>query len=566
MGTTTTTNSTGAATTNSNRTGRKMAVMVEKKTNRQKKKKTKIRTVEKILIGCLVVAVFATQISLWLSSTTTTSFQKSSPLSSSLLDRRSHRPDVLPATTQTQTQRQEQQRPTLTLHVGPPKTATTSIQCGLHHWSDQLAVEDSIYYIGKPCPKMGSVLPNNETTLNGHKLLMCLIDGNTHCGGYDEFHTRLRRHKSLDHDVVYSNEGFANHLVDDDVAWDALKRLLDGWNVRVVIGYRHYFEWIRSLYYQQTLNKKFYKLNWPGQNGVGRPHPSFLTYLDYHLTRYETNDLSVDGGHSAHSYGHHLTLSTYKKYAKHFDDIQVLDLYTSTSSSSTPSTTTTSTAATEETLSDNSHDIITQFVCHMIPNAIKTCGRIKKEWTVSNSIPSSSTVTGVDIAGNQNNNNNNNNNNSPSGTSTKIQRRASKSFDAQRIAEAAYEIGYIDKSMSKEKIVKQIEKELSRWSMGDQNNSSTPTQPPHDFLSCPSQSLERRLIDASIQFEKNIRDLASQSSVSFFNEDDWETVRQRHLSLFEKAKRDRRFCEVDTEKLLSEKEWNTFLRQLGKVS
>mmetsp|Transcript_32718 Transcript_32718/g.79509 ORF Transcript_32718/g.79509 Transcript_32718/m.79509 type:complete len:523 (-) Transcript_32718:307-1875(-) len=520
MGRPTTTTTTAAATSIK---GRPAVV----KTNRQK-----VRKAEKILIGCLVVAVSTTQISLLLS--TTTESQSSSFGHPHLT--------VVPAKTQTQRSQQQEQWPTLTLHVGPPKTATTSIQCGLHHWSEELAVEDSIYYIGKPCPRTGP-LPNNETTLNGHKLLMCLIDGNTHCGGYDEFHKRLQRHKSVNHDVVYSNEGFANHLVDEDVAWDALKSLLKGWNVRIVIGYRHYFEWIRSLYYQQTLNKKFYKLNWPGQNGVGRSHPSFLTYLDYHLTRYETNDLSVDGGHSAHSYGHHLTLSTYKKYAKHFQDIQVLDLYTTT------------TATTDKTTIDNSIGIITQFVCHMIPNTIKTCERIKKDWTDSKAITSSNTAAGADATDNSHSNT------SPGGTSTTIQRRASKSFDAQRIAEAAYEIGYIDKSMSKEKIVKQIEKELSRRGMD--NNS--PTQL-HDFLSCPSQSLEQRLIDASIQFEKNIRDLTAQSSNSIFNDDDWETVRQRHLSLFENAKGDRRFCEVDTEKLLHEKEWGTFLQQIGKVS
>jgi hypothetical protein len=392
--------------------------------------------------------------------------------------------------------------PIFLLHIGPPKTATTTIQCGLHHLSKSLAEEDSYFYVGKSCPQYGSTMENNETSVAGHHLLMGLNGGNPQTRGYIALKERMDHHLAQHHNMIYSNEGFAHHLEDKNVTWQCMQSLFDGWHVRIVIGYRHYFEWIRSLYYQQYLNPKKYKLNWPGQKNKGLEHPSFLWYLDYHLHRFETGNLSKDGGHHAPAFGHHLSLSTYKKFVPYFDDIQFFNLY-------------------------GEGDLVTNFVCEMLPDVQHTCQSLQshQRHTASDALPTA--VHGLN-------------------------KRASKSFDAQRIAEAAFEQGIVGVSSPKPSVVERIEEKIAE--------TRVDTNP--KFLSCPSSSLEERFFNASLTFELEMLAIHH----PYMPPARLKEAQNTHRNMFDASKAGWKFCEINPQVVLQDKAWQTFLSDVGATT
>lgn len=390
---------------------------------------------------------------------------------------------------------QTTREPYFVLHIGPQKTATTTIQCALHRLNENLANEDSYYFVGKTCPDASHRLRNNETAIQGHHLLMGLNGGNPQTRGYIGLKSRMDYHKSRGNNIIYSNEAFANHMVDQNATWEVFRTLFVGWKVRIVIGYRHYFDWIRSLYYQQFLDAKKYNRNWPNQ-GKGKAHPSFLKYLDYHLRHWEANDQSVDGGHSAHALGHHLTVSAYKKFSPYFDDVQIFNLY-------------------------EDGDLATNFVCNMLPDAENTCNILRSK--------------GQDA-----------------GTSAEAKglvKRVSKSFDAQRISEAAYINGYFDTSSSKEEIVKMVEAKIEKVGL---NLSSR-------LMACASPALEARFLDASIAYEKEVLSIDHKN----MEMQRLDTAIDAHIGMFQQSKAEGRFCEVDTKLLLSDKRWRKYLSELS---
>mmetsp|Transcript_68003 Transcript_68003/g.76133 ORF Transcript_68003/g.76133 Transcript_68003/m.76133 type:complete len:462 (+) Transcript_68003:83-1468(+) len=388
-------------------------------------------------------------------------------------------------------------KPYFVLHIGPPKTATTFIQCNLQILSKELA-NDFYYFVGKTCP--GSKLKlnrmeNNETGISGHYLIMGLNDAKTQNRGYEGLKSRMDYHLSKGNNIIYSNEAFANHLVDQNSTWECLQSMFTGWNVSVVIGYRHYFDWIRSFYYQ--INKQHAKLDkkWPNQ-GNGKAHPSFLGFLEYHLKRKEAGDLSVDGGHSNNAFGHHLTLTTYKKFSSHFDDIQILNLH-----------------------EYEGEDIVTQFVCKMIPNAQNTCNRLK-----------------TFMAHNKDE------------KSPNLSKRPSQSFDAHRISEAAFELGYITKSSPKEVIVEKVKKRLLETGINNGSQSK--------FFVCPSQSLQARFLNMSITYENEM--------LAINHPNTEKNAKDAHISMYLRAEAEGRFCEIDPQTILKDEGWVNFLSKIGK--
>ena len=299
-------------------------------------------------------------------------------------------------------------KPYFILHIGPPKTATTYIQCNLQKLSKGLAEDDSYYFVGKNCPNTKAEMQNGEKSIPGHFLMMGLNDANPHNRGYDLLKARMDYHRLKGDNMIYSNEALTNHLIDQNSTWDCFQTMLSGWNVRVVIGYRHYFDWIRSFYYQTHKQNQKLHQKWPNQ-GNGKPHPSFISFLDYHIRRRESGDLSIDGGFQNEAYGHHLTLSAYNKYSPHFDDIQFLNMY-------------------------DDEDLITDFVCRILSDADKTCRKVR---TVTNE--------GKERYG--------------------VAKRSSQSFDAYRISEAAFHKGYITTSSPKEVVVEMVSKKIEEIGM-----------------------------------------------------------------------------------------------------
>lgn len=299
-------------------------------------------------------------------------------------------------------------KPYFIFHIGPAKTATTYIQCNLQKLSKRLAEDDSYYFVGKNCPNTKSEMQNGEKSIPGHYLMMGLNDANPHNRGYDLLKARMDYHRLKGNNIIYSNEAFSNHLIDQNSTWHCLQSMLSGWNVRVVIGYRHYIDWIRSFYYQTHKQHNKLHRKWPNQ-GNGKRHPSFLSFLDYHLQSRESGDLSIDGGLQNNAFGHHLTISAYNKYSTHFDDIQFLNMH-------------------------DDEDLITDFVCRILSNSDKTCRKLR---TVTNEEKETHSVA----------------------------KRVSQSFDAYRISEAAFDKGYISERSPKEVVVKMVSKKIEETGM-----------------------------------------------------------------------------------------------------
>lgn len=391
--------------------------------------------------------------------------------------------------------------PYFIFHIGPAKTATTYIQCGLHKLSKDLADGDSYYFVGKTCPKMKSEMENGESGIPGHYLVMGLNDGKTENRGYEKLKARMDYHMSKGNNIIYSNEAFSNHLMDQELTWDSLTTLLEGWNVRVVIGYRHYFDWIRSFYYQNHKQNSNLNKKWPNDSR-GKAHPSFLSFLDYHLQRREAGDLSVDGGLANRGFGHHLTISAFNKFSPHFADIRILNLHD---------------------YENRSDDLLQDFVCRILPSAKHTCNALKKK----------SHETGNDSQ------------------HAMIAKRPLQSFDAHRIAEAAFEKGYITDASPKEVVVKRIETKIKETKIDSRS----------EFLACPGEDLVIRLLNTSIAFENEMLAFDHNRAKPLSTSDERKAL---HVSLYKKSEAEGRFCEVDPEAVLKENEWIEILSKIGK--
>jgi hypothetical protein len=236
-------------------------------------------------------------------------------------------------------------KPWLILHIGPPKTGTTSIQCGLHQYSRQLKESDNYVYMGIKCPYVRNAsqswMPNNETSIRGTTLAY-YMNGfiNQTDEVYQIFH-RLSQLREQGHNVIISSE----HLFSvtsisgqgKKASWSQFKSLISGFNVKAVVVHRFLVDWLPSYYYQTFVSIK--------KGGI----PSFQRYLETALKVMESKagkkpyrDLDV--------------LSKLEVWSHHFD-LDVMDFYRET----------------------KEEDLVQHFICHHIPDANKTCQLLNNE-------------------------------------------------------------------------------------------------------------------------------------------------------------------------------------------
>lgn len=394
---------------------------------------------------------------------------------------RTHLNATLKAST---SKRDSARKPFFVLHVGPPKTATTSIQCGLEALSADLAKEDSYYFVGKRCPgSKNKTMDNGESSIPGHHLMMGLISANPNSRGFEKLKERLDHHYSLGNNMIYSLEAMSNHLEDRPETWALFLSLFEGWEVRIVVAYRHYFDWIRSMYFQQHIGKKYKRL-WPHQRGLAIP--SFRQFLANHLHRWSEGNPSND----ADSWGQHLTLYTIQYFLKHFEDVRVFDLH-------------------------QEGDVLTNFVCQMMPGADTVCHRLRNEAFVE-----------------------------------AIVKRESHSFDADHLALAAYEGGMLDKDVFRGDAIKSIEQHLQTT-----NDLSNPNN-----MACLSKELSAMFLNASLWFEREV-------AASIPGGGDLRAVFKRdnsdHKALFNRASDSGKFCEINSKNVLELEHWRKLIADIG---
>jgi hypothetical protein len=166
----------------------------------------------------------------------------------------------------------QQRRQILYLHPGPPKTATSTIQKLLSNYETQLN-RDNIFYLGKS-------LPRERWKCKFPHLSFCLVYQQYRPG--DEALCReiiveqLNEYYRAGVDVILSDELFGETFKSDrgKEHLEVISNVIRGnnWEIRVLIGYRPYFEFVKSAYSQEFKARSKPKLlSWPGSGGIHIP-------------------------------------------------------------------------------------------------------------------------------------------------------------------------------------------------------------------------------------------------------------------------------------------------------
>jgi hypothetical protein len=188
--------------------------------------------------------------------------------------------------------------------------------------SRDLAELDHYYYLGKPCGNRP--LQNNETSsIRGHFLAYELDAGRPDTIA-KHLTDRLTYHYSQRNNVIFSVERFSQGIKSDE-GWKFLKSSLKDWNVRIVVAYRRFYEWIPSLYFQHN----------HGRNKAATA--SVIAFTEQILNATTTHPAS----------------STYGHFAKHFDDVYLFSLH-------------------------QDGDLMENFVCQALPTANQVCHNLRQ--------------------------------------------------------------------------------------------------------------------------------------------------------------------------------------------
>ena len=173
--------------------------------------------------------------------------------------------------------------PWFVLHIGPPKTATTTIQCGLERYSLRLAKADGYHFLGGGCgvPMQAYFMPNGEQTISRRLVILGLHapPARNSTSENDQpvndkirevaearaalegFVDRSRFLRSKGRSVVLSGEQFGSQLSYRPPVMESVRKMLlssdeDGAGfspekVRIVLAYRHFVDWLPSMHYQK---------------------------------------------------------------------------------------------------------------------------------------------------------------------------------------------------------------------------------------------------------------------------------------------------------------------------
>ena len=192
---------------------------------------------------------------------------------------------------------QQGDKPYLLLHIGPPKTATTTIQTHLSSIGTELAQDGLFYAKG-----------DKDLTDQLYGIARCGTKGNlTETFGEGGCWYRLREvlepYRRNGTSVIGSAEGlsiFWSHQQilnrNAPIDWEGLQRALgDSWRIVVILGYRRLVDWVPSSHQQESRWKpsKMPFNKWP-HNGGWVSQPLFPRWKDtIHLLDYKHTGLLV---------------------------------------------------------------------------------------------------------------------------------------------------------------------------------------------------------------------------------------------------------------------------------
>ena len=180
-------------------------------------------------------------------------------------------------------------RPYFILHVGPPKTATTTLQTEMTKYGRNLKLDNYAY--------MGQIMRNDENLFDHwHGAILKILkdrecqvavnkarlEGNDWPECWQDFIELLQKRRDDGHNIIYSEEDFAikyAHLGGElgraPIDWPSLKMVLEeqGWEPIIIVGYRRLYEIMPSAKQQWdrwTRNNEGLVL-WPPEGRVLQP-------------------------------------------------------------------------------------------------------------------------------------------------------------------------------------------------------------------------------------------------------------------------------------------------------
>ena len=179
-----------------------------------------------------------------------------------------------------------QEKPYLVFHVGPPKTATTSLQTSLTEMNDTLFLDNYVYagryYRPVFNTKLSKVVPNRKDSDLG-QLARSMFKPNICPQAQGDRNATLAtcvQHfkRGLDafrgRNVILSDEAFSKAFHRPELYSALRDAVSDDWQVIIVVGYRHFFRWLPSDMFQRyrmdkTKGKTNWKNHWPTKDGPG---------------------------------------------------------------------------------------------------------------------------------------------------------------------------------------------------------------------------------------------------------------------------------------------------------
>lgn len=212
-----------------------------------------------------------------------------------------------------------QKPPLLVVHVGPPKTGTTSLQHMISMYEPHL-LEDNYFYSG------------NSSFIDSFNICTRRIVSNpnaTHECWTNIFNV-TEGHRNAGHNLILSNEVIAQRAKDKD-HFDLVRSLIDPWmpNVLVVVGYRHLHNFLHSTHYELQKNQR-----WPSARERGKYVQPFVKFWQENHGRDLVGPMPTPA-----------TAIALFRAAQY--NVSVLDIETK--------------------------EQITEFFCHVLPNANDTC-------------------------------------------------------------------------------------------------------------------------------------------------------------------------------------------------
>lgn len=208
-------------------------------------------------------------------------------------------------------------KPYFILHVGPPKTATTSLQTDFTKFNATLA-QDRYYYAGRyynPAwnAKLNKMVPNRKQSRLGDiikdmfKPAVCgtkrQVKDLKVCVEKDlqgEL-SRIRSEIENLQGVLISDEGYSGTFKSSETYAALHDALADEWEVQIVFGYRRFFEWLPSDMFQRYRMDKIkgemnWKNHWPSKDGPGQAVTLLFPwyYKQYQEMGHEFIDTMID--------------------------------------------------------------------------------------------------------------------------------------------------------------------------------------------------------------------------------------------------------------------------------